>query len=55
MMLFALVLGMMVGGASVLLLEQWFRAALSDVRPARVLTPGGVIIVRAAGRGRRAA
>jgi uncharacterized membrane-anchored protein len=53
-MLFTLVLGTMVGGAAVLLLEQWVRDVLGDGRrPVRLITPSGASIVRY--RGRRAA
>ncbi len=54
-MLFTLVLGLMVGAAAVLLLEQWARDALGGgERPLRISTPTGMFIVRGAGRGRRA-
>lgn len=46
-MLFALVLGLLVGGAAVLLVEQWLRDALAGgERPVRVFTPAGAFIVR---------
>jgi hypothetical protein len=51
-MLFTLVLGSMVGGAAVLLLQQWVRDSFS-VRPARVSTPRGYVFLPA--RPRRAA
>ncbi len=42
-MLFATVLGVLLGGATVLLVEQWLRAELSSRRPAvqpRLVRPG---------------
>jgi hypothetical protein len=45
-MLFALVLGTMVGAAAVLLVEQWIRGALQATGPVRDLTPSGAFIVR---------
>jgi hypothetical protein len=46
-MLFALVLGVLVGGAAVLLLEQWLRDVLGGgERPVRVFTPTGSFILR---------
>ena len=55
-MLFTLVLGLMVGGAAVLLLEQWVRDTLGGgERPVRISTPAGMLIVRADRRNRRAA
>lgn len=46
-MLFTLVLGLMVGGAAVLLLEQWLRDVLGGgERPIRVFTPTGSFILR---------
>lgn len=41
-MVFALVLGLLVGGAAVLLLQQWVTSALSQ--PSRTITPSGSII-----------
>lgn len=46
-MLFALVLGLMVGGAAALLLQQWLEDVLgSGERPVRVFTPTGSFILR---------
>lgn len=51
-MMFALVLGLMVGGAAVLLLEQWLRDVLGNgERPVRVFTPTGSFILRSQAHG----
>lgn len=55
-MMFALVLGLMVGAAAVVLLEQWLRDGLGSGvlhggRPIRVFTPTGSFIVRSHVRG----
>jgi len=45
-MLFALVLGLLVGGATVVLLQQWLRDVLGNgERPVRVFTPTGSFIL----------
>jgi hypothetical protein len=44
-MLFALVLGTMVGAAAVLLVEQWIRGVMKTSLPVRDLTPSGAVIV----------
>ena len=56
-MLFTLVLGVMVGGATVVLLQQWMRDTLGGgERPVRLLTPaGGSFIQHAVAPRRRAA
>jgi hypothetical protein len=51
-MLFALILGLLVGGAAVLLLQQWVTSALSQ--PRRTITPSGSFIEHPRSR-RRAA
>lgn len=50
-MVFALVLGVMVGGAAALLLQQWITDALSE--PSRTIRPHGSFIER--GRSHRRA
>jgi hypothetical protein len=52
-MVFALVLGLLVGGAAVLLLQQWVTSALS--RPSRTVTPSGAFIIEHPRSRRRAA
>jgi hypothetical protein len=52
-MLFALVLGLLVGGAAVLLLQQWLTAALAE--PTRTITPSGSFIIEHPRSRRRAA
>ena len=56
-MLFTLVLGVLVGGAAVVLLQQWVRDTLGGgERPVRLLTPsGGSFIQHAVVPRRRAA
>ncbi len=44
-MLFVLVLGLLVGGAAVLLLQQWITDALAE--PSRTITPHGAFLDRA--------
>jgi len=51
-MLFALVLGLLVGGAAVLLVQQWVTEALAQ--PTRTRTPSGTFIEHPRSR-RRAA
>jgi hypothetical protein len=51
-MFFALVLGLLVGGAAVLLVQQWVTSALA--RPTRTITPSGAFIQHPRSR-RRAA
>lgn len=50
-MIFALVLGVLVGGAAALLLQQWITAALSE--PTRTIRPHAAFIDR--GRSHRRA
>ncbi len=46
-MLFTLVLGVMVGGAAVVLLQQWARDTLGGgERPVRLITPAGTSFVQ---------
>jgi hypothetical protein len=45
-MLFALVLGSLVGAAAVLLVEQWIRGVMDSPAPMRDFTPSGAFIVR---------
>jgi len=52
MMLFVLFLGLLVGGAAVLLIQQWISESLSQ--PTRTITPSGSFIEHSRSR-RRAA
>lgn len=52
-MLFALVLGLLVGGAAALLLQQWITAALTQ--PSRTITPRGTFLIEHPRSRRRAA
>ena len=55
-MLFTLVLGVMVGGATVVLLQQWARDTLGGgERPVRLITPTGASFVQHTAVRRRAA
>lgn len=55
-MLFTLVLGVMVGGAAVVLLQQWVRDTLGGgERPIRLITPAGNSYIHRAPVSRRRA
>jgi hypothetical protein len=51
-MVFALVLGLLIGGAAVVLIQQWVAASLAQ--PTRTITPRGALIEHPRSR-RRAA